>query len=45
MRHRQLIFQKGYIDVADADKVTATNNGITVSLIQTISDKKLFIYI
>ena len=46
MRHRQLIFQKkGYIDVADADKVTATNNGIAVSLIQTISDKKSYLSI
>ena len=38
--------KKGYIDVADADKVTATNNGITVSLIQTISDKKaIYLYL
>ena len=38
--------KKGYIDVADADKVTATNNGIAVSLIQTISDKKaIYLYL
>ena len=38
--------KKGYIDVADADKVTATNSGITVSLIQTISDKKaIYLYL
>ena len=38
--------KKGYIDVADADKVTATNNGIKVSLIQTISDKKaIYLYL
>lgn len=38
--------ENGYVDVADKEKVKCTRNGVTVSLIQTVSDKKgIYIYL